>query len=279
MLSRPSQIPFSAENIALFVCLLLSVTLLALPEGARVRVADRLGLVLTAPYWNVRNFGEDVLRTRDENAWLLQRVAQLELMNASARRMQRDSDRMAGPALDPGYQGELVPCRVVMRQRGRFATMIRIESLVPVDWQPWQPVISAGGYLGRLRMVIDHRTAWVELMASPDFAVGVEFERTGLLGVMRPRANSFVVEMVGRDEDVVVGDRLITSGIAEIRSEADGRPETVTPRGFPVGTVRGVSAPSDQTFKSIVIDPAATFDYNETVFVVTPLPGSWEPGP
>ncbi|RKZ18567.1 hypothetical protein DRQ50_03895 [bacterium] len=275
MMSRPSQIPFSTENIALFVCLLLSVTLLALPEGARVLVADRLGMVLTAPYWNVRNFGEDVLHTRDENAWLRQRVAQLELMESSARRMQRDSDRMAGPALDPGYQGELVPCRVVMRQRGRFSTMIRIESLVPVDWKPWQPVISTGGYLGRLRLVIDRRTAWVELMASPDFAVGVEFERSGLLGVMRPRADRFVVEMVGRDEEVLVGDRLITSGIAEIRDEAGGRTETVTPRGFPVGTVREVSAPADAIFKSIVIDPAATFDYNETVFVVTPLASDW----
>ena len=52
----------------------------------------------------------------------------------------------------------------------------------------------------------------------------------------------------------------------------------MTPRGFPVGTVREVSAPSDQIFKSIVIDPAASLDYNETVFVVVPLTG-WEQEP
>ena len=275
MKSRSSHLPFGVENITLFVCILLSVTLLALPKTARVVVADRLGLVLTAPYWSVRNFGEDVLTTRDENAWLKQRVTQLELLVSSGRRMQRDANRMAGPALDPGYEGELVPCRVVMRQRGRFTTMIRIESLVPVGWRPWQPVISSDGFLGRISTVIDERTAWVELMASPDFAVGVEFDRSGLLGVMRPRADRFVVEMVGRDEDVEVGDRLITSGIAEIRSDSgDGRGD-VTPRGFPVGTVSEVSAPSDQIFKSIVIEPAASLDYNETVFVVLPLASSW----
>ena len=279
MKSRSSQLPFGVENITLFVCILLSVTLLALPETARVFVADRLGLVLTAPYWSVRNFGEDVLTTRDENAWLKQRVTQLELMVSSGHRMQRDADRMAGPALDPGYEGELVPCRVVMRQRGRFTTMIRIESLVPVAWRPWQPVISSDGFLGRLSTVIDERTAWVELMVSPDFAVGVEFDRTGLLGVMRPRADRFVVEMVGRDEDVVVGDRLITSGIAEIRTAAGESRDDVTPRGFPVGTVREVSAPSDQIFKSIVIEPAASLEYNETVFVVLPLISSWERTP
>ena len=93
-----------------------------------------------------------------------------------------------------------------MRERGRFATMIKIESLVPVAWEPWLPVISQAGYLGRLRSIINEREAWVELLTAPDFALGVEFERTGLLGVLRPRADSFVVEMVGRDEDVRVGD-------------------------------------------------------------------------
>jgi len=272
MVLRSTNLPFNREALVYGVCLALSIILLALPRDARIVVADRLGVVLTAPYWNVRNFGEDVLRTHEENAWLKERVVRLELMASAAERMQSDAARLAGPALEPGYDGELVPCRVVMRQRGRFATMIKIESLVPVAWKPWLPVISQAGYLGRLRSVIDERGAWVELMAAPDFAVGVEFERTGLLGVLHPQANSYVVEMVGRDEDVRAGDRVITSGIAEIRAGADDPGAAgATPRGFPVGVVREVSTPPDKIFKAIVIEPAATFDYNETVFVVTPM--------
>jgi hypothetical protein len=34
------------------------------------------------------------------------------------------------------------------------------------------------------------------------------------------------------------------------------------------------SSPSDQIFKWIVVDPSASFDFNETVFVVTPLASS-----
>lgn len=271
MSPRPANLPFKRDNLVLAACVLLSLCLLILPGDVRTLVADRLGLVLTAPYWRVRNFGEDVILTRDENAWLKQRVTQLELLAASGQRMQRDAARLAGPALDPGYTGELVPCRVVMRQRGRFATMIKIESLVAMDWAPWLPVISSDGYLGRLRTVINDREAWVELMSAPDFAVGVEFERSGLLGVLRPRGDRFVVEMVGRDEDVRTGDRLITSGVAEIR-EGDGTgPTPDTPRGFPVGTVTDVSAPSDQIFKAIAVAPSASLDYNETVFVVAPF--------
>lgn len=279
MLRRPPDASGKVEVLTLVLCVALSVILLVLPTHNRIRVADRLGLVLTSPYWGVRNFGEDVLRTRDENAWLRERVTELELNAATGDRMVRDADRMAGPALDPGFEGELVPCRVIMRQRGRFTTMIKIESLVPVAWEAWQPVVSSGGYLGRIRTVINGREAWVELLSAPDFALGVEVDRTGLLGVLHPRADRFVLEMVGRDEDIQVGDLVITSGIAEIREGQDGVGRAgLNPRGFPVGVVSQVSSPSEMIFKEIVVTPSARFDYNETVFVVVPYEPESDPG-
>ena len=261
----------------MIVCLVLSLGLLVLPHHARVLVADRLALVLTAPYWHVRNFGQDVLHTRDRNAWLSQRVLELELQAAAAQRHVRDLDRAAGAALDPGFAGDLVPCRVVMRQRARFASMIKIYSLEDVAWRQWQPVVSGAGFLGRVHAIVGPREAWVELLTSPDFALGVELERTGLLGVLRPRADRFEIEMIGRDEDVRPGDKVITSGVAEIRdSDRDDEVGCATPRGFPVGVVTEVSSPSDQIFKRVVIEPAANLAYNETVYVVLPLsPGDW----
>jgi hypothetical protein len=272
MMSRSFSFPLRGETLILVVCVALSVTLIVLPSDTRIFVADRLGLVLTSPYLEIRDFGRDVFKIRIKNDRLEKRVVELELLAAAGDRMQRDADRMAGPALDPGYEGDLVPCRVVMRQRARFATMIKVQSLIPVAWRPWQPVISSAGYLGRLRSVINDREAWVELLAAPDFALGIEIERTGLLGVLRPRGDRFVVEMIGRDEDVQPGDAVITSGIAEIREgAADPGGAALTPRGFPVGTIVEATSPSDQIFKLIVVDPSASFDFNETVFVVTPL--------
>ncbi len=271
MLRRPAEVSGKVSVMVLILCMSLSVVLLALPTENRIRVADRLGMVLTSPYWQVRNFGEDVVRTRDENAWLRERVVELELMSDTGERMVRDADRMAGPALDPGFEGDLIPCRVIMRQRSRFATMIKIQSLVPVNWQAWQPVISSKGYLGRLRTVISDNEAWVELLSAPDFSLGVEMNRTGLLGVLHPRAERFVLDMVGRDEDIQVGDLVITSGIAEIREGGFQGHHDRTLRGFPVGIVSQVSSPSDMIFKEIVVQPSAEFDYNETVFVVVPF--------
>ncbi len=270
MIVRSLNFSFRGEILTIVVCAGLSLTLLFLPTETRILVADRLGMVITTPYWNARNYGEDVFSIRDQNARLKERVAELELLAAAGDRMQRDAERMAGPALDPGFDGELVPCRVVMRQRSRFATMIKVRSLEPAVWQPWMPVITQSGYLGRLRSIINDHEAWVELISAPDFALGIEIERTGLLGVLRPRGNAFVVEMIGRDEDVQPGDQIITSGIAEIREiNESGRTELLTPRGFPVGVVTAATSPSDLIFKEITIAPAASFERNETVFVVT----------
>lgn len=270
MMLRALNLPFRGEVMTLIVCVVLSLTMLFLPIDTRIVVADHLGMVLTDPYWDLRNYGEDVFRIREENAQLKLELTTGELLIGTIDRMQSDAERMVGPAIDPGYVGELVPCRVVMRQRSRFATMIKVRSSVPVNWRPWQPVILRLGYLGRIRTVINEREAWVELLSAPNFALGVELERTGLLGILRPRGNRYVIEMVGRDEDVQVGDRVITSGIAEVRDRSLNDEEVVrTPRGFPVGVVTAASAPFDKIFKEIVVAPAATFNHNETVFVVT----------
>ncbi|MBK6732919.1 MAG: rod shape-determining protein MreC [bacterium] len=259
------------EVTALVSCVGLSLLLLFLPGDARVLVADSLSVVLTDPWMRVRSFAGDVVTLRGENAELQQRVAELELQASAADRELSDAARLAGPALDAGYTGELVPCRVVMRQRGRQVTMIKIASAQPVGWRVYQPVVSRAGYLGRVRQIVSAREAWVELLTAPDFALGVEIERTGLVGILRPHASTIRVDMIGRDEDVAPGDLVITSGITEVRDMAGTPDAGQTPRGFPLGVVATVEKPADGMFKDITIDLAASADVNETVFVVTSL--------
>ena len=109
------------------------------------------------------------------------------------------------------------------------------------------------------------------MLKGPDFALGVEIERTGLVGILRPHASTIRVDMIGRDEDVAPGDLVITSGITEVRDMAGTPDAGQTPRGFPLGVVATVEKPADGMFKDITIDLAASADVNETVFVVTSL--------
>ncbi len=271
MRSGPAGISQRGELAVLALCSLVSMILILLPGEARIQVADRLGRVLTAPYWSARNFLDDVVTLRKQNTRLRKELFSLELETSAVIRERRDRQRGAGCALAEGFNGILAPCRVVTRRRGRFATMIRISSMEPLSWKPWQPVVNRDGMLGRIRTVISPTEAWVELMTAPDFALGVEFQRTGLLGVLQPRGDRFFIEMVGRDEDVRRGDLVMTSGITELREDPAGLSGGVAAlRGIPVGKVRSVQVPNDEVFKEIVIDPVAACDRNETVFVVLP---------
>ncbi|MFO7655003.1 MAG: rod shape-determining protein MreC [Candidatus Krumholzibacteriia bacterium] len=275
-LSPPSG---RVEIFVFLVCVALSLVLLVLPESVQVIVAGRLADVLTAPYHRTRNFIADVGDVGEENAHLKARVAELELRLAARQRAAADSVRSAEPVLGQELAGRLVPCRVEVRKRARFAGMIRIRTLEPAPLRPYLAVISSRGFLGRVSALEGERTAWVELMVSPEMALGVEIERTGLLAVLRTRAGQLALDLVARDEDVQPGDRLITSGIVEAR-ETDVRLERLgtIPRGLPVGTVRSVAAPSDEIFKDVMVEPLASFDRNETVFVVLPESASRESG-
>jgi hypothetical protein len=266
---RSRQPTMRADGIAFGSCLLVSLIMLVLPDGAQLQLTHVMSTVLVAPYQKLRNFGEDVARVRGENAQLAARVEILEAQLAAAGRAAADAGRGSGlPVLDPGFTGPLAPCEVIGRTRARYASMMQIISAERLGWRPGLAVVDEGGYLGRLHTITDPHTAWVELLTSPDMALGVELERTGLLGVLRPRAGSFVLEMVGRDEDVVEGDRVITSGIAEVRDFAAGAARDPVPRGLPVGEVEAVSIPSDDIFKRIEVRPLADFRRNSVVFVV-----------
>ncbi|HOX26757.1 MAG TPA: rod shape-determining protein MreC [Candidatus Krumholzibacteria bacterium] len=269
---RSSHPGVRADEFVAGFCALLSVLLLLLPDGAQVQVAHALSVVLVNPWLEVRNFGEDVLRLRAENARLSAQVKTLELRLEAGKRAVADLERGAGPALPPGCDEPLAPCQVIARKRSRLATMIQIRSLEPLVWHPDLAVVTPLGFLGRLHTVIDDHGAWVELLSAPDMALGVEFERTGLAGVLRPRAGRFVVELVGRDEDVMPGDVIITSGIAEIRDAPGGAVTDPVPRGLQVAVVSQVSAPSDRIFKEIAVEPLADFQRNETVYVVGARP-------
>jgi len=250
------------------LCIAVSLALLLLPDRPQLQVAHALSTVIVNPWLDTRNYAEDVLSVKAENARLSAEVEALKARIAAVRRDQTDQDRNAGPAVAPSFTGPLAPCQVLARKRVRLASMIQIRSVDPVRWQPELPVVTVDGLIGRLHTVIDDRAAWVELLTAPDMAVGVELEGSGVVGVLRPRAGRFVVELVGRDEAVMPGEEVITSGLGEVRDAPGSSPFGPVPRGLRVGVVSQVSAPSDQVFKVIEISPHADFRRNETVFVV-----------
>ncbi len=266
-MSRIASESRGLEWLVLLLCAAVSATLLALPEIDRVALADKLGEVLTGPYYRTRNFIADVGTVRGENADLAAAVVALELERDAPLRLRRERDGLREAlGLVERAGGRLHPCEIVRRKSAPYAGLVQIHSSAPLDWRPYQAVMSVDGLIGRIRHVLGPRRAWAELLTAPDVALSCELERTGLQGILRSRAGDFDLLMVGRDEDVAVGDRVISSGVAELGD--DERAGAPMPRGLPIGVVTVVSSPPEQLFKEIRVEPLASFHRHDVVFVV-----------
>ena len=119
-------------------------------------------------------------------------------------------------------------------------------------------VITADGIVGKVLQVYKTpRVSQVLLINDQSSGVGAILEKTRLQGVLRGTANGEVVlERVMSDEQVGVGDTLLTSG-----------GDQIFPKGLPVGTVTHVGNGKD-LFLNIKVRPAADLSKLEEVLVL-----------
>lgn len=219
-------------------------------------------------------FCRDISRVRRENDDLRAEIAALRLQRQASVRFRRDRDDLRRAlGLVGSAPATLVPCVVERRRVSSYASMVRIGAAEAVPWERYQPVITTEGLVGRIHTVTGPSTAWVELLTSPGMAVSCELERTRLPGILHSRGGDFDLTLIGRDEDVRVGDRVISSAIAMIFGEGEGASGSL-PRGLPVGVVSEVSSPPEQLFKSVRVEPASSFTSLDVVFVITGA-GEW----
>ena len=117
-------------------------------------------------------------------------------------------------------------------------------------------VITADGIVGKV-IVVYPSVAQVLLISDQSSGVGVILEKTRLQGVLKgTAAGEVVLERVMSDEQVPVGETVLTSG-----------GDQIFPKGLPVGTVEKVGNGKD-LFLSIKVKPAANLSKLEEVLVL-----------
>jgi len=122
-------------------------------------------------------------------------------------------------------------------------------------------VIAPAGVVGRI-VVTSARASKVQLLIDRNAAAGALIERSRAQGVVVGGGEDRLrMEYIPETADIVVGDRVVTSGI-------DG----IYPKGFVIGQVETVEK-GGVAYKQIVVKPAVEFSSLEDVLVVTtPLP-------
>src|SRR6185436_17443245 len=127
--------------------------------------------------------------------------------------------------------------------------------------EPGRAVLTPDGLVGRAERSTPHETRVLTLL-NRDCAVAARIERTRVDGVLEWEFGSQPVlnlRYISSQEDVQVGDRVVTSGLGGI-----------FPAGIRIGTVAKVALDPNGLMKEIVIDPAVDFRSVEEILVYTP---------
>ena len=127
--------------------------------------------------------------------------------------------------------------------------------------RPDMAVLAPAGVVGRI-VVPSARAANIQLLIDRNAAAGAIIERSRAQGLVVGGGEAHLrMENVSEVADIVVGDRVLTSGI-----------EGIYPKGFVIGRIEAVEK-NGPAYKRIVVRPAVDFTSLEEVLVVlTPTP-------
>jgi rod shape-determining protein MreC len=121
-----------------------------------------------------------------------------------------------------------------------------------------QPLVDADGVVGQVESV-SAMTSEALLITDPDHALPVAIERTGARAIAEGTGDStrLVLNNLTNSADVVVGDRLVTSGLGG-----------VFPSGRPVAIIEEFTQRPDQSFAYVTARPISELDRNQEVLLV-----------
>lgn len=151
---------------------------------------------------------------------------------------------------------------VITKDYGTWTNTFTIDRGEVDGIEPNMAVVVPSGVVGFITDVYPH-SARVQTFLDPRSAIGVIIQRpeSRLAGVVKGdgnRPNEPIMVNIARDGDVLVGDKLITSGYGGIY-----------PKGLLVGNVINIENDREGFVKNATIKPTVDFHRLEEVFIIT----------
>ena len=196
-------------------------------------------------------------RVRAENVLLRQQITELEHQRAENAQLR------ALLQIKKAAPWRTVGARVIGRDASNWWQSIQIDRGSDDGLRPNQPVLSAGGLVGKT-VAVTRGECRVLLLIDPACKTGAMIRRTRELGIAGGAAAALRREprlqmtFVDRQSSVEVGDAVDTSGLGGI-----------FPRGILIGKVTDADLDSQSgMYQNIEIQPAADFRRLEEVMVI-----------
>lgn len=265
---------FRKYRTALLVGCLILVALLVYSANLRQRASttlfERALLQLLTPVQNLADhlwsgFGGVWSRylwlvdTADKNARLERENQRLKAELDGVREVRLSNDRLQTLLdfrLTLGQSA--LPAQVVGEDASSWARTVLINKGADDGVAEGLPVVVPEGVVGRVIRTAP-RQSRVLLITDASSALAVLVQRNRTRGVCRGRGDALTFDFALRQEDIAVGDQIVTSGTGG-----------VFPKGLAVGLVTQLTREDFGLFQSILVTPSVDFSRLEEVLVLLP---------
>ena len=212
----------------------------------------------------------DTIDAKDQNANLKKEVKQLRGDLAKAETDLHDANQLKALASlhEENYfpqSTDPVTARVIARSSTVWYSTIKIDKGSDDGLRVNQPVIAAGGLIGKLTSVTGGTSA-VRLITDGQSGVSAQVFPAGVTGVVRPEVGNpedLLLEHVESGRRVTENTLVITSGFTSSKTES------LFPRGIPIGRVTKVDLDELETYQRVHVKPFADLRRIDVVQVLT----------
>ncbi len=222
------------------------------------------GMLMTRPFLGLANIVHNLTadtatlsELEEENEALRLRIAELEESEILVNSLQDLLD------LQSTYDLESTAATVISGSTDSWTATLTIAKGSAAGLEVGMPVCSGSGVIGQI-IECGTSSSVVRLLTDEDSAIPAVVQSSRALGTLTGSADgSLSMEMVTTDNDVEVGDIIVTSGLGGIY-----------PKGLPLGTVTNVEYPEGAVYYEISVEPIVNIDALEEVLVITSITDS-----
>ncbi len=239
-----------------------------LRQQEKTTLFERTVLQVTAPFqmvvdavWDTVSGGWNrylwLMETERRNEQLLKEnrrlhgelasLQEVRLANERLRRLLDFRDQTALPAM---------PAQVIAEDATSWFRTVVINKGHQAGVHDGMPVVVAEGAVGRVIRSSAHESR-VLLVTDASSAIASLVQRNRTRGVCRGRGDSLTMDFALRQEDIEVGDQIVTSGTGG-----------VFPKGLVLGTVTRVTREEYGLFQTVDVAPSVDFSRLEEVLVL-----------
>jgi rod shape-determining protein MreC len=240
-----------------------------LPHKEHANALERLILTITAPFQRTVSQATsavniiyrdylDLVNVKQENHALREQLKTMNAREVASREALQANERLTKLlGLRDSLQLPAITATVVGEDGYPWFKTIIINRGEADGIREGYPVVAAAGVVGQVTKVSPH-SARVLLFTDNASAIAGMVQRTRARGVIKGKGGSrCTLEFTMREDDVKVGDLVVTSGIGRI-----------FPKGLSVGEVTMVKKGEYGIFQSIELRPAVDLARLEEVLVL-----------